>query len=66
MDLTGARWRKSRRSAGNGSNCVEAAPAEPDAVAVRDSKDSRGSALGFARATWTAFVADTENGRYDR
>lgn len=66
MDLTGARWRKSRRSAGNGGDCVDAAPAEPDAVAERDSKHPRSPALGFARATWTAFVADTKNGRYDR
>lgn len=68
MDLTGVRWRKSRRNGGNGGNCVEAAPApaEPDAVAVRDSKDPRGPELGFARVQWARFVAGAKKGRYDR
>ncbi|RKF26518.1 DUF397 domain-containing protein [Micromonospora globbae] len=56
-DLTGAVWRKSIRSGGNGGNCVEVATNLPGVVAVRDSKDPDGPALAFSPATWTAFVA---------
>ncbi|MFI7080615.1 DUF397 domain-containing protein [Micromonospora sp. NPDC049903] len=55
-DLTGAVWRKSTRSGGNGGNCVEVAANLPDLVAVRDSKDPAGPALTFSPMAWTAFV----------
>lgn len=55
MDLTGARWRKSSRSGGQG-NCVEVAGNLPDIVAVRDSKDPSGPALVVDRAAWVAFA----------
>ncbi|HEY0698310.1 MAG TPA: DUF397 domain-containing protein [Micromonospora sp.] len=57
-DLTGARWRKSTRSGGNGGDCVEVADNLPGLVAVRDSKDAAGPALAFGRGAWAAFVAE--------
>ncbi|MBM0229494.1 MULTISPECIES: DUF397 domain-containing protein [Micromonospora] len=58
MELTGARWRKSSRSSGNGGNCVEVADNLPGLVAVRDSKNPTGPALTFTLAAWRAFVAE--------
>ncbi|WFE61103.1 DUF397 domain-containing protein [Micromonospora sp. WMMD712] len=57
MDLTGARWRTSTRSSGNGGNCVEVADNLPGVVLVRDSKDPAGATLTFAPAAWRGFVA---------
>ncbi|WP_406074606.1 DUF397 domain-containing protein [Micromonospora sp. NBC_01638] len=57
MELTGARWRKSARSSGNGGDCVEVADNLSGVVAVRDSKDPSGPALTFPPAAWVAFVA---------
>ena len=57
MELTGARWRKSTRSNGQGGACVEVADNLPGVVAVRDSKDPAGPALAFAPTAWRAFVA---------
>ncbi|NBE83238.1 DUF397 domain-containing protein [Micromonospora rubida] len=57
MDLTGARWRKSSRSSGNGGNCVEVADNLPGVVGVRDSKDPAGPALTFPPTAWRTFVA---------
>ncbi|MFC0004528.1 DUF397 domain-containing protein [Micromonospora siamensis] len=57
MELTGARWRTSTRSSGNGGDCVEVADNLPGVVAVRDSKDRSGPALAFPPAAWRAFVA---------
>lgn len=55
-DLTGAVWRKSSRSGGNGGDCVEVADNLPDVVAVRDSKDPAGPALTFTPAAWSTFT----------
>ncbi|MEV2242474.1 DUF397 domain-containing protein [Micromonospora sp. NPDC049891] len=57
MDLTRAAWRKSSRSNSNGGACVEVADNLPGVVAVRDSKDPAGPALGFTPAAWRAFIA---------
>lgn len=57
MDLTGARWRTSSRSSGNGGDCVEVADNLPGVVGVRDSKDPTGPVLVFGPASWGAFVA---------
>ncbi|MFY1689684.1 DUF397 domain-containing protein [Plantactinospora sp. WMMB782] len=56
MELTGARWRKSTRSGGNGGACVEVADNLPGVVGVRDSKDPTGPALTFGATAWRAFV----------
>ncbi|MET8277481.1 DUF397 domain-containing protein [Micromonospora sp. NPDC005174] len=56
VDLTGANWRKSTRSGGNGGECVEVADNLPGIVAVRDSKDPHGPALAFTPAAWMGFV----------
>ncbi|MGC5054913.1 DUF397 domain-containing protein [Micromonospora sp. DT48] len=58
--LSGARWRKSSRSSGNGGACVEVADNLPGVVGVRDSKDPTGPALIFTRAAWRAFVATVD------
>ncbi len=55
-DLTGAVWRKSTRSGGNGGNCVEVADNLPGLVAVRDSKDPAGPTLTFSPTAWGTFV----------
>lgn len=57
MELSGARWRKSSRSNGNGGACVEVADNLPGVVLVRDSKDRAGGILSFGPAAWRAFVA---------
>lgn len=65
-DLSGAAWRKSARSGGNGGDCVEVAVNLPAVVAVRDSKDPGGAALVFAHASWLAFLAGLRDGEFDR
>jgi hypothetical protein len=57
-------WRKSTRSASNGS-CVEVAYG-PDVVGVRDSKNPVGGVLAFDTATWRAFVSDVRSGVFDQ
>jgi hypothetical protein len=55
--LTGAHWRTSTYSGGNGGTCVEVAGNLPRVIAVRDSKDPDGPVLRFSRDDWAAFVA---------
>ncbi|WFE54155.1 DUF397 domain-containing protein [Micromonospora sp. WMMD1155] len=57
MDMTGARWRKSTRSGGNGGDCVEVADNLPGVVLVRDTKDRDGGTLAVSPASWRRFVA---------
>jgi hypothetical protein len=47
-------WRKSSHSGGD-NNCVEVARTGA-AIAVRDSKNPHGGALGFSPAVWKAFT----------
>ncbi|NGN68463.1 DUF397 domain-containing protein [Streptomyces sp. A7024] len=56
-------WTKSSYSAGNGA-CVEIKSPTPGKVAVRDSKDPEGPALGFDPESWTAFVHEVRNGTF--
>ncbi|MEU4476695.1 DUF397 domain-containing protein [Micromonospora sp. NPDC023966] len=58
MELIGATWRKSTRSAQ--SDCVEVADNLPGVVGVRDSKDPGGPVLAFTPDTWRAFIAHTK------
>jgi hypothetical protein len=64
MDMTGAGWRKSSYSGNSGGNCVEVA-AGPQAVAVRDSKDSSGPVLAFTPKRWLAFTRRAKSGAAD-
>jgi Domain of unknown function (DUF397) len=63
MDLSGAAWRKSSFSSGNGGACVEVAivPGATEGagsfVALRDSKDPAGPALVFTRDEWRSFLS---------
>jgi Domain of unknown function (DUF397) len=61
LDLKDARWRKSRRSSGNGQ-CVEVARLS-QTVAVRDSKDPDGPKLLVSVALWRAFISATKDSR---
>jgi hypothetical protein len=69
MDLTGAAWRKSSFSSGNGGACVEVAILRGateeggSLVALRDSKDPAGPALVFTPGEWQAFVAGVRGTR---
>lgn len=59
----GQTWRKSSHSGGQGE-CVEVATRQPDAVAVRDSKNPHGPALALAPAQWREFLADVKVERH--
>jgi hypothetical protein len=65
-ELSGARWRKSTRSGGNGGNCVEITDNLPDVVGLRDSKDPSGPALTFMPIDWTAFLTAVKIGTFTR
>ncbi|WP_405089047.1 DUF397 domain-containing protein [Microbispora sp. NBC_01389] len=77
MDLSEARWRKSRFSGNNGGNCVEVArldnvtdgpehkPGHDRLIAVRDSKDPEGPALLFTPAEWAAFLDGVRAGEFE-
>jgi 8-oxo-dGTP pyrophosphatase MutT (NUDIX family) len=64
---SGAAWRKSHRSGGNG-NCVEVATnllARDGRVYVRDSKDGGGGpVLSFTPAEWEAFTGGVRDGEF--
>jgi Domain of unknown function (DUF397) len=69
MDLTGAAWRKSSFSSGNGGACVEVAivPGATEGgggrlVALRDSKNPAGPALIFTADEWRAFTLGVRDG----
>jgi hypothetical protein len=64
IDLTGAVWRKSNKSANNGG-CVEVADLG-EAVAVRDSKNPDGGVLVFTPHEWDCFLDGAEKGEFRR
>lgn len=53
-ELTGAAWRTSTYSSGDGE-CVEVAPIL-DGVALRDSKNPLGGVLRFSDQQWAVFT----------
>ncbi|MFI6759109.1 DUF397 domain-containing protein [Micromonospora sp. NPDC050417] len=61
-NLTGAVWRKSSRSGGNGGQCVEVADNLTGVVFVRDTKNRDGGTLTFAPEAWRAFVGFAKQG----
>ena len=67
-DLTGAVWRKSRRS-NNGGNCVEVATnlaGETGRVLVRDTKDQgAGPVLAIPAVEGSAFLAGVRDGEFE-
>jgi Domain of unknown function (DUF397) len=71
MDLTGAPWRKSSYSGGNGGACVEVAvvPGSKEGsdyvITMRDSKDPGGPVLTFTPDEWKAFTLGVQDGEFD-
>ncbi len=66
MDLSGAAWRTSSYSGGNGGQCVEVATitSSPEPLyAIRDSKNPEGPALTFSPVQWRTFTATVKAGR---
>ncbi|KAB1935152.1 DUF397 domain-containing protein [Micromonospora sp. ALFpr18c] len=61
--MTGAQWRKSTKSGGNGGDCVEVADNLPGVVLVRDTKNRDGGTLSFTPASWRGFVAMAKTAR---
>ncbi|MEU6346278.1 DUF397 domain-containing protein [Streptomyces sp. NPDC046977] len=67
-DLPGAVWRKSSRSGGNDSQCVEVATnlvSTHGAVGIRDSKNPDGPALLVEPAAFTRFITAVRDGRFE-
>ncbi|GAB3169009.1 DUF397 domain-containing protein [Streptomyces incanus] len=62
MTTTEPAWVKSSYSGSSGDNCVEVAM-RPEAVHVRDSKDTRRQALAVSRRAWSAFTALASDAR---
>ncbi|MBF6437278.1 DUF397 domain-containing protein [Nocardia cyriacigeorgica] len=65
LDLSGARWFKSRHSDAS-KECVEVAFVDGGLVGVRDSKNPTGGALVFGPGEWDAFTAGVADGKFDR
>lgn len=55
MSITERAWFKSSYSGGGGGNCIEVA-VSPEAVLVRDSKDTQRHALTVSPHAWSAFA----------
>ncbi|MET8871817.1 DUF397 domain-containing protein [Nocardia sp. NPDC004604] len=64
IDLSGAAWFKSSRSASQ-DTCVEIAHLNGGMVGVRDSKNPTGPALVFSPAEWDVFTAGLQSGRLE-
>jgi hypothetical protein len=70
VDLSGAAWRKSSYSGGNGGQCVEVATLttnldRPQMIcAVRDSKNPEGPVLAFSPGPWRTFAGRVKAGTF--
>lgn len=64
IDLSGAAWFKSTRSA-SGNECVEVAHLNGGTVGVRDSKNPTGPALVFGPEAWDAFTAAVDDDGFE-
>jgi len=60
VDVSGAAWRKSLWSVGNGA-CVEVAPVN-GYIVVRDTTDRSGPVIRYSAQTWRTFLADAKAG----
>ncbi|WP_067454287.1 DUF397 domain-containing protein [Actinomadura macra] len=64
QDLPSGEWRKSRRSSGQGGDCVEVASFIP-MIAIRDSKDPEGPRLVFGAGAWRVFAQQVKARQFD-
>ncbi len=65
MDPSGAAWRKSSYSGGNGGQCVEVAAitSNPEPMcAVRESTNPEGPVLTFSPRQWRRFAGQVKAG----
>jgi hypothetical protein len=62
--LSGASWRKSRRSGALG-NCVELATLATGEIAVRHSRRPTGPVLVYTRDEMAAFLSGAKDGEFD-
>jgi hypothetical protein len=60
-DLSAVTWRKSTRSTGGGSNCVEVA-CLPSRIAIRDSKNPEGGTLIVSSAVFRELTDEIRRG----
>jgi hypothetical protein len=63
-ELVGASWKKSQRSNSQGA-CVEIARLDQDNVAMRNSRDPRGTALVYPAGAVRALVSAVRTGEFD-
>jgi hypothetical protein len=64
VQLEGATWRKSQRSNSQGA-CVELARLDGSTVAMRNSRDPRGTALIYPANAVRAMVSALRSGEFD-
>jgi hypothetical protein len=64
VNLDGAQWRRSNRSATGSENCVEVAFVG-GAIVVREAGNPAGPVLLFTPDEWDAFVAGAKDGEFD-
>ncbi|MDA3626661.1 DUF397 domain-containing protein [Saccharopolyspora oryzae] len=62
--LPGVSWRKSQHS-GKWGNCVELAALSDGTIAMRQSRESDGTALIYTRAELAAFLSGAKDGEFD-
>jgi hypothetical protein len=63
-ELVSASWKKSQRSNSQGA-CVEIARLDSDTVAMRNSRDPRGTALVYSADAVRALVGAVRTGEFD-